>query len=80
MINTKCLNNTTNSPKLPNPTKLIIAKLTSLLSLKNLIPKKIPTTENIKLSTSIAGTTLAGAIFSAQQIAEIAEGSSDNRG
>ncbi|KEH37756.1 photosystem II core complex protein psbY, putative [Medicago truncatula] len=79
MINTKCLNNTTNSPKLPNPTKLIIAKLTSLLSLKNLIPKKIPTTENIKLSTSIAGTTLAGAIFSAQQIAEIAEGSSDNR-
>jgi photosystem II PsbY protein len=92
MINTKkCLNNTSNSPKLSNPTKLI-TKPTSLLSLKNLFPKKIPTiTENTKLSTSIAGTALAGAIFStlgtcnpafaAQQIAEIAEASStDNRG
>ncbi|GAU35918.1 hypothetical protein TSUD_69510 [Trifolium subterraneum] len=90
MINTKCLNNTSNSPKLPNQTKLI-TKPTSLLSLKNLFPKKFPTTtENTKLSTSIAGTALAGAIFStlgtcnpafaAQQIAEIAEATSDNRG
>nr|ACJ85605.1 unknown [Medicago truncatula] len=88
MINAKSLN-TTSSPKFHNPTKLI-TNPTSLISLKNLLPKKIPTTENIKLSTSIAGTALAGAIFStlstcdaafaAQQIAEIAEGSSDNRG
>ncbi|CAJ2677161.1 photosystem II core complex proteins psbY, chloroplastic [Trifolium pratense] len=90
MINTKCLNNTSNSPKLPYPTKLI-TKPTSLLSLRNLFPKKFSTTtKNTKLSTSIAGTALAGAIFStlgtcnpafaAQQIAEIAEATSDNRG
>ncbi|XP_058735764.1 photosystem II core complex proteins psbY, chloroplastic [Vicia villosa] len=88
MMNTKCFNTTT-SPKLHNPTKLI-TKPTSLLSLKNLLPKATPSTENTKLSSSIAGTALAGAIFStlgacdpafaAQQIADIAEASSDNRG
>ncbi|CAI8618877.1 unnamed protein product [Vicia faba] len=88
MMNTKCFN-TTSSPKFHNSTKLI-TKPTSLLSLKNLLPKGTPTTENTKLSSSIAGTALAGAIFStlgacnpafaAQQIADIAEASSDNRG
>ena len=83
MINSKSLN-TTSSPKFHNPTKLI-TNPTSLISLKNLLPKKIPTTENIKLSTSIAGaifSTLStcNPAFAAQQIAEIAEGSSDNRG
>lgn len=88
MMNTKCFN-TPSSPKFHNPTKLV-TKPTSLLSLKNLLPKGTPTTESTKLSTSIAGTALAGAIFStlgacnpafaAQQIADIAEASSDNRG
>ncbi|XP_061365732.1 photosystem II reaction center proteins PsbY, chloroplastic [Gastrolobium bilobum] len=88
MINAKCLN--AGSPKFPNPTKLITSKPTSLLSLQNL-PNGLATKKEIgstKLSTSIAGTAIAGAIFStlgscdpafaAQQIAEIAEG--DNRG
>ncbi|RYQ83130.1 hypothetical protein Ahy_B10g101750 isoform B [Arachis hypogaea] len=78
MVNAKCLN--TNSPK---PTF-------SLLSLENL-PKGIATTKSsnpVNLSTSMAGTAIAGAIFStlgasdaafaAQQIADIADG--DNRG
>ncbi|XP_004504150.1 photosystem II reaction center proteins PsbY, chloroplastic-like [Cicer arietinum] len=80
LINSNTLN-TTNSPKFPNPTKLI-TKATSL--------KNITTTLNTtKLTTSITGTALAGAVFStlgtcdpafaAQQIAEIAEGG-DNRG
>ena len=87
MINAKCLNT-----KFPNPTKLTPSKPTSLLSLQNL-PKGLATTKalensSLNLSTSIAGSAIAGAIFStlgscdaafaAQQIADIAEG--DNRG
>ncbi|KAJ1392866.1 Photosystem II PsbY [Sesbania bispinosa] len=88
MINSKCLN--TSLPKLHN-TKLTASKpTTSLFSFQNL-PKGLlaSSTENSTVSTSIAGTAIAGAIFSslsscdaafaAQQIAEIAEGS-DNRG
>ncbi|KAK7306200.1 hypothetical protein VNO77_44126 [Canavalia gladiata] len=85
MINSKCLN--TGSPKLPNP-KLTVSKPTvSLFSLQNL-PKGLKAPENANVSPCIAGTAIAGAIFStlgscdaalaAQQIAEIAEG--DNRG
>ena len=83
MINTKCMNN-----KLGNPIKLT-SKPTSLLSLQKL-PKGLASTKPAEnaISTSVAGTAIAGAIFStlsncdaalaAQQIAEIAEG--DNRG
>lgn len=90
MINSKCLKAST--PKLLNPTN-INTKLTtskpSLLSFQNL-PKGLASTENtiVSPSISLAGTAIAGAIFSslgscdaafaAQQIAEIAEG--DNRG
>ncbi|KAJ1405357.1 Photosystem II PsbY [Sesbania bispinosa] len=87
MINAKCFN-TSGSPKFPNPTKLITSKPTSLLSLQNLPKGMVSTKETTKLSNSITGTAIAGAIFStlgscdpafaAQQIAEIAEG--DNRG
>lgn len=83
ILNAKCLN--TNSPKIPNPTKPN-SKPTSL-SFQNL-PKGLTSTEAPKMQTSLAGTAIAGAIFStlsscepalaAQQIAEIAEG--DNRG
>ncbi|KAH1196408.1 Photosystem II core complex proteins psbY, chloroplastic [Glycine max] len=84
MINSKCLNPITgSSPKSNNP-KLPPSKPTlSLFSIQN-FPKGI--TSNV--STSTAGTAIAGAIFSslancdaalaASQIAEIAEG--DNRG
>ncbi|KAK7318690.1 hypothetical protein RJT34_03396 [Clitoria ternatea] len=77
--------------KFPNPTKPIttpISKPTPLLSLQNLPKGLTKPTQDAKLSTSIAGTAIAGAIFStlgssdaafaAQQIADIAEG--DNRG
>ncbi|TKY47713.1 Photosystem II core complex proteins psbY [Spatholobus suberectus] len=83
IINSKCLN-TTGSPKLHNP-KLPASKPT--VSLQSLT-KGLATTENANASSCMAGTALAGAIFSslgncdaalaAQQIAEIAEG--DNRG
>ncbi|XP_061369930.1 photosystem II reaction center proteins PsbY, chloroplastic-like [Gastrolobium bilobum] len=88
MINSKCL-----SPKLHNPTntKLTTSKPTpSLFSSFQNMPKGLTKeAENTNMmSTSIAGTAIAGAIFSslgsceaafaAQQIAEIAEG--DNRG
>ncbi|KAL5163908.1 Photosystem II core complex proteins psbY, chloroplastic [Glycine soja] len=84
MINSKCLNPITgSSPKSNNP-KLPPSKPTlSLFSIQN-FPKGI--TSNV--STSTAGTAIAGTIFSslancdaalaASQIAEIAEG--DNRG
>ncbi|CAA2964904.1 photosystem II core complex s psbY, chloroplastic-like [Olea europaea subsp. europaea] len=82
MINTKCLN--TNTKGTFNPSK----KPFSLLSIQNL-PKGLTATTSKPLEVSgLAGTALAGAIFStlsssdaalaAQQIAEIAEG--DNRG
>ncbi|CAK9137360.1 unnamed protein product [Ilex paraguariensis] len=87
MLNAKCLS--TNSPKTVNPSRPT-TKPISLLSIQNL-PKGLITqnpSENSKLSVSLAGTAVAGAIFStlsscdaafaAQQIAEIAEG--DNRG
>ncbi|XVF85116.1 hypothetical protein PTKIN_Ptkin17bG0092500 [Pterospermum kingtungense] len=84
MLNAKCLS-------MINPTKPT-AKPISLLSMQNL-PKGITISKpvnnsNINLPSSLAGTAIAGAIFStlsscdpafaAQQIAEIAEG--DNRG
>ncbi len=84
MINAKC------SPKFPNnPIKLTTSKPTSLLYLpKGLTSTKVPENTNMSTSIPIAGTAIAGAIFSslgscdaafaAQQIAEIAEG--DNRG
>ncbi|RYQ83128.1 hypothetical protein Ahy_B10g101750 isoform D [Arachis hypogaea] len=88
MVNAKCLN--TNSPKFPKPTPSSSRPTFSLLSLENL-PKGIATTKSsnpVNLSTSMAGTAIAGAIFStlgasdaafaAQQIADIADG--DNRG
>ncbi|KAK9276068.1 hypothetical protein L1049_005599 [Liquidambar formosana] len=88
MLNAKCLS--INSPKNLTPSKPIITKPISLLSLQNL-PKGLTAskpTNDSNLSTSLAGTAIAGAIFStlsacdpalaAQQIAEIAEG--DNRG
>ncbi|KAF3431139.1 hypothetical protein FNV43_RR25869 [Rhamnella rubrinervis] len=87
MLNAKCFN--TNSPKIPNPTKPT-PKPTSLLSIQNL-PKGlnfVKAIDNANMQTSLAGTAIAGAIFStlsccdpalaAQQIAEIADG--DNRG
>ncbi|XP_015894559.3 photosystem II core complex proteins psbY, chloroplastic [Ziziphus jujuba] len=87
ILNAKCLN--TNSPKIPNPTKPL-SKPTSLLSIQNL-PKGLTSIKSIEapnMPSSLAGTAIAGAIFStlsscdaalaAQQIAEIAEG--DNRG
>lgn len=87
MLNAKCLS--INSPKNLNLSKPT-AKPISLLSIQNL-PKGLTTlksSENQTLSTSLAGTAIAGAIFStlsscdpalaAQQIAEIADG--DNRG
>ncbi|XVF85118.1 hypothetical protein PTKIN_Ptkin17bG0092700 [Pterospermum kingtungense] len=84
MLSAKCLS--------INPTKPT-AKPISLLSMHNLpkgltISKPVNNSNNINLSSSLAGTAIAGAIFStlsscdpafaAQQIAEIAEG--DNRG
>ncbi|KAG4975385.1 Photosystem II core complex proteins psbY, chloroplastic [Glycine max] len=83
MINSKCINTTGSSHKLHNP-KLPPSKPTlSLFSLQNL-PKGLTS----HVSTSTAGTAIAGAIFSslancdaalaASQIAELAEG--DNRG
>ncbi|KAM1215207.1 hypothetical protein ACFX2I_011638 [Malus domestica] len=87
IINAKCLSSTT-TPKVT--TKLTAAKPTSLLSFQNL-PKGLNLSKPIELpnmSPSLAGTAMAGAIFStlsasdpalaAQQIAQIAEG--DNRG
>ncbi|XP_057431503.1 photosystem II core complex proteins psbY, chloroplastic-like [Lotus japonicus] len=85
MINSKCF-----TTKMINPTntKLTASKPTTLFSFQNL-PKGLSSAENTSVSTtSMAGTAIAGAIFSslvscdaafaAQQIAEIAEG--DNRG
>lgn len=74
---------TTNTPKPFNPSKPLPTKLPiSLLSIKNL------TTATPSQNSTLAGTAIAGAIFStlsscdpalaAQQIAQIAEG--DNRG
>ncbi|KAL2559894.1 Photosystem II core complex proteins psbY [Forsythia ovata] len=83
MLNAKCLSTNTKcfNPSKP-PTKPI-----SLLSMQNL-PKGLATSKSLENSGLLAGTTLAGAVFStlsscdpafaAQQIAEIAEG--DNRG
>ncbi|PON42330.1 Photosystem II PsbY [Parasponia andersonii] len=91
ILNTKCL--TPNTPKITNPTKPT-SKPTSLLSIQNL-PKGLTCLKSLQtqndMSSTLAGTAIAGAIFStlsscdpalaAQQIAEIAaEGSSDNRG
>nr|AFK46434.1 unknown [Lotus japonicus] len=84
MINSKCLN--TKLMINPTNTKLTTSKPT--ISFQNL-PKGLSSAENTSISTtSMAGTAIAGAIFSslvscdaafaAQQIAEIAEG--DNRG
>ncbi|XP_062110531.1 photosystem II reaction center proteins PsbY, chloroplastic [Humulus lupulus] len=88
ILNTKCL-----STKITNPTKPI-SKPTSLLSIQNL-PKgltslKLTQTQQNDMSSTIAGTAIAGAIFStlsacdpamaAQQIADIAAEGSDNRG
>ncbi|XP_059657782.1 photosystem II core complex proteins psbY, chloroplastic [Cornus florida] len=80
MLNAKCLTTKTFNPPKPNTKQPI-----SLLSINNL-PKGLTTSKD--LSNSLAGTAIAGAIFStlsscdpalaAQQIAEIAEG--DNRG
>ncbi|KAJ4972467.1 hypothetical protein NE237_005641 [Protea cynaroides] len=89
MSNAKCLS--INSPNSDNPSKPSFNKPISLISLQNL-PKVLisskSTNENSNLSSPLAGTAIAGAIFStlsscdpalaAQQIAEIAEG--DNRG
>ncbi|XP_048440725.1 photosystem II core complex proteins psbY, chloroplastic-like [Pyrus x bretschneideri] len=87
IINAKCLSSTT-TPKVA--TKLTAAKPTSVLSFQNL-PKGLTLSKPIELSNmspSLAGTAIAGAIFStlsasdpalaAQQVAQIAEG--DNRG
>ncbi|XP_022726725.1 photosystem II core complex proteins psbY, chloroplastic-like [Durio zibethinus] len=87
MLNAKCLS--ISSSKMINPTKPT-AKPISLLSMHNL-PKGLTISkpsDNSNLASSLAGTAIAGAIFStlsscdpayaAQQIAEIAEG--DNRG
>ncbi|KAL5552713.1 hypothetical protein UlMin_040114 [Ulmus minor] len=84
ILNTKCLNT-----KITNPTKPI-SKPISLFSIQNL-PKgltSLKSIETLNMPSSLAGTAIAGAIFStlsscdpafaAQQIAEIAEG--DNRG
>ncbi|KAI5679313.1 hypothetical protein M9H77_10263 [Catharanthus roseus] len=86
VLNAKCLT-IINSPKALKPT----TKPISLLSIQNSTAK--PPSETPKLSTSttsLAGSAIAAAIFStlsscdaalaAQQIAEIAEGSGDNRG
>lgn len=87
MLNAKCLS--IKSSSRVNPSKPTIKPI-SLLSLQNLskglATKNIP--DDLKLSSSLTGTAIAGAIFSAlsacepafaaQQIAEIAEG--DNRG
>ncbi|KAF8399834.1 hypothetical protein HHK36_015730 [Tetracentron sinense] len=80
MLNARCLS--TNSPKTFNPIKP--AAMKPMISLQNL-PKGLTAS---KSSASLAGTAIAGTIFStlsscdpalaAQQIAEIAEG--DNRG
>ncbi|KAF8390555.1 hypothetical protein HHK36_025082 [Tetracentron sinense] len=87
MLNAKCLS--INSPKNLNPSKPTIKPI-SLLSLHNLSKglNASKSSDNSNLSSSLAGTAIAGAIFStlsscnpalaAQQIAEIAEG--DNRG
>ncbi|KAK8567632.1 hypothetical protein V6N13_105589 [Hibiscus sabdariffa] len=85
MLNAKCLS--ISSTKMTNPTKPN-PKPISLLSMQNL-PKGLTISKlNLPSSSSLAGTAIAGAIFStlsscdpafaAQQIAEIAEG--DNRG
>ncbi|XP_010248759.1 PREDICTED: photosystem II core complex proteins psbY, chloroplastic-like [Nelumbo nucifera] len=87
LLNAKCLS--LKSPNNLNPSKPSVKPL-SLLSLQNL-PKGLTTfksSDSLNLSSSLAGTAIAGAIFStlsscdaalaAQQIAEIAEG--DNRG
>ncbi|KAL4302082.1 hypothetical protein GQ457_10G026290 [Hibiscus cannabinus] len=85
MLNAKCLS--ISSTKMTNPTKPN-PKPISLLSMQNL-PKGLSISKpNLPSSSSLAGTAIAGAIFStlgscdpafaAQQIAEIAEG--DNRG
>ncbi|KAI9169793.1 hypothetical protein LWI28_017822 [Acer negundo] len=88
VLNTKCLN--LNSPKNKSSS---IPKPTSFLSMQNLPKGLLKTLSNpleISSSTSsLAGTAIAGAIFStlsacdpafaAQQIAELAEGA-DNRG
>ncbi|GMI87731.1 photosystem II BY [Hibiscus trionum] len=84
MLNAKCLS--ISSTKLTNPTKPN-PKPISLLSMQNL-PKGLTISKPNIPPSSLAGTAIAGAIFStlsscdpafaAQQIAEIAEG--DNRG
>ncbi|KAE8690829.1 Photosystem II core complex proteins psbY [Hibiscus syriacus] len=84
MLNAKCLSISSTKmtiPTKPNP------KPISLLSMRNL-PKGLTLSKPNPPSSSLAGTAIAGAIFStlsscdpafaAQQIAEIAEG--DNRG
>ncbi|KAK8522544.1 hypothetical protein V6N13_115511 [Hibiscus sabdariffa] len=83
MLNAKCLS--ISSTKMTNPTKPNPRPI-SLLSMQNL-PKGLSISKP-NLPSSLAGTAIAGAIFStlsscdpafaAQQIAEIAEG--DNRG
>ncbi|KAL2543316.1 Photosystem II core complex proteins psbY [Abeliophyllum distichum] len=83
MLNAKCLSTNT---KCVNPSKTP-TKPISLLSMQNL-PKGLAISKWPENSGLLAGTTLAGAVFStlstcdpafaAQQIAEIAEG--DNRG
>ncbi|KAI4336643.1 hypothetical protein L6164_015143 [Bauhinia variegata] len=85
-LNAKCLNPIKLANPTPTPTKLA-SKPTSLLSIKKPAP---PESSSINLSSSIAGTAIAGAIFSAlsncdaalaaQQIAEIAADQGDNRG
>ncbi|PSS13633.1 Photosystem II protein like [Actinidia chinensis var. chinensis] len=86
MLNAKCL---ANSPKTFNPSKPAPAKPISLFSIQNL--QKGPTLKPSDHSITLAGTALAGAVFTtlsscdpalaAQQIAVIAaEGSSDSRG
>ncbi|KAE8719320.1 Photosystem II core complex proteins psbY [Hibiscus syriacus] len=84
MLNAKCLS--ISSTKMTNPAKPN-PKPISLLSMRNL-PKGLTLSKTNIPPPSLAGTTIAGAIFSilsscdpafaAQQIAEIAEG--DNRG
>ncbi|KAK3223526.1 hypothetical protein Dsin_010551 [Dipteronia sinensis] len=85
VLNTKCLN--LNSPK---NKPITTPKPTSLLSMQNLSKGLMKTLSNpLENSSSLAGTAIAGAIFStlsacdpafaAQQIAELAEGA-DNRG
>ncbi|KAK8475307.1 hypothetical protein V6N13_090441 [Hibiscus sabdariffa] len=87
MLNAKCLS--ISSTKMSNPTTKPTPKPISFLSIQNL-PKGLTISKpNLpSSSSSLAGTAIAGAIFStlsscdpafaAQQIAEIAEG--DNRG